>query len=152
MIPRNSTGCWKISCRACRSNTRFDRVESLAPKCTPCQADIAGLLGRYKVTASGFHLIGKETERAWEQAEDVSTLLPSLVKYGQTTGVVGEQVRQRLRRISLAVLESKTGLSRHTIVRARRGERIHPKSLKPLQIAGSNSLIHTYEDADGNNV
>jgi hypothetical protein len=33
------------------------------------------------VTASGFHLIGKETERGWEQSEDVSTLLMSLMRY-----------------------------------------------------------------------
>jgi hypothetical protein len=32
-----------------------------------------GLLKRYPVTASGFPLIGKETERGWEQADDTST-------------------------------------------------------------------------------
>jgi excinuclease ABC subunit A len=31
---------------------------------------------RYPVTATGFHFIGKETERGWEQSEDISTLLP----------------------------------------------------------------------------
>jgi hypothetical protein len=33
------------------------------------------MLMHYPVTASGFHFIGKETERGWEQAEDISTLL-----------------------------------------------------------------------------
>ena len=48
------------------------------------KADSHGLLGRYPVEASGFHLIGKETERGWEQAEDISTLLPSLVRMTRT--------------------------------------------------------------------
>jgi hypothetical protein len=52
-----------------------------------------GLLKRYPVTASGFPLIGKETERGWEQADDTSTLLPSLLRYQN----IGEQMRQRLR-------------------------------------------------------
>jgi len=41
--------------------------------------EATGLLRRYPVTASEFHLIGKETERG--QAEDISTLLPSLKRY-----------------------------------------------------------------------
>jgi hypothetical protein len=35
-----------------------------------------------------------------------------------------------LQQISIASLEKETGLSRHTILRARRGERIHPKTLQ----------------------
>jgi hypothetical protein len=47
-------------------------------------------------------VIGKETERRWEQAEDISTLLPSLLRY-QNRGVVGEQLRQRLRQIPTGI-------------------------------------------------
>jgi len=50
------------------------------------------------VTASKFHLIGKETERGWEQSEDISTLLPSLVRY-QNGSIAGERLRQRLLQI-----------------------------------------------------
>jgi hypothetical protein len=73
------------------------------------------------VTATSFHLIGKETERGWEQNDDISTLMPPLVRYGSDTGVADEQLRKRLLAIPLAFLEFETGLSRHTIVRARRG-------------------------------
>ena len=31
-------------------------------------------------------MIGKETERGWEQADDISTLLPSLIRYQRNTG------------------------------------------------------------------
>jgi hypothetical protein len=36
--------------------------------------------------------------------------------------------------ISLDVLERETGLGRHTILRARRGERVHPRSVQRLRI------------------
>jgi hypothetical protein len=106
------------------------------------KADSHGLLGRYPVEASGFHLIGKETERGWEQAEDISTLLPSLVRYDQNTGTAKRAARQRLQQISLDTLEKETGLSRHTILRARRGERLHPRSLQRLRIAAGFIRAH----------
>ena len=113
---------------------RHPEYKSLAPDGAACKAESRGLLQRYPVTAAGLHLIGKETERGWEQADDISTLLPSLVRY-QKSDVAGEQLRQRLRQLPLALLERETGLSRHTILRARRGERVHPRSLRCLRIA-----------------
>ena len=64
---------------------------------------------RYPVTASGFHLIGKETERGWEQAEDISTLLPSLVQYQVKGGVVSDKLQKQLRQIPLAFLRARRG-------------------------------------------
>jgi hypothetical protein len=113
---------------------RHPEYKSLAPDGNPCKADSHGLLRRYPVTASGFHLIGKETERGWEQAEDISTLLPSLVRY-QQSGVASEKLRQYLSQIPLRVLERETGLSRHTILRARQGKRVHQRSLQLLRTA-----------------
>jgi hypothetical protein len=77
---------------------RHPESKSLAPDGTPCQGNTCGLLGRYPVTASGFYLIGKETERGWEQPEDVSTLLPSLIRY-QDKGKAGQMLRQRLKQM-----------------------------------------------------
>jgi hypothetical protein len=99
------------------------------------QADTAGLLKRYPVTATDFHLIGKETERGWEQSEDISTLLPSLVRYGQNHGTPGENLRRRLGTMSLRDLERATGLSRHTILRGRAGKDVHPRSLRLMRAA-----------------
>jgi hypothetical protein len=96
---------------------RHPESKSFAADGSPCKADSAGLLLRYLVTASGFHVIGKETERGWEQNDDISTLMPPLVRYGSDTGIADEQLRKRLFEIPLAFLESETGLSRHTIVR-----------------------------------
>jgi hypothetical protein len=110
--------------------------KSLAPDGKPCKADSHGLLKRYPVTASEFHLIGKETERGWEQADDISTLLPSLLRYQQNKGTAKSTLRERLQQMSLNNLEKKTGLSRHTIVRARNGQRIHSKSLLRIRNVG----------------
>ena len=107
--------------------------KSLAPDGSPCKSDSAGLLRRYPVTATGFNLIGKETERGWEQSDDISTLMPSLVRYGSDTGIADDQLRKRLIAIPLAFLEFETGLSRHTIVRARRGQPVHSRSLLLLK-------------------
>ena len=63
-----------------------------------------GLLQRYPVTASGLHLIGKETERGWEDAEDISTLLPSLIRYQRPTGIAMQDRNARLARRSAANL------------------------------------------------
>ncbi|HXM02317.1 MAG TPA: hypothetical protein VN939_06930, partial [Chthoniobacterales bacterium] len=114
---------------------RHPECKSLAPECMPCKADSHGLLKRYPVTACGFHLVGKETERGWEQADDISTLMPSLVRYGMDSGIADERLRRRLLQIPLAFLEGETGLSRHTIVRARRGQPVHARSLRLLKNA-----------------
>ena len=114
--------------------TKHPEHKGLGPDGSPCGSETAGLLERYSVTATEFTLTGKKTERGWEQSEDISTLLPSLVRY-QNSGVVGEQLRQRLRQIPLADLERETGLSRHTILRARRGEKVHLRSRRLLKIA-----------------
>jgi hypothetical protein len=66
-----------------------------APDGSRCRRDTAGLLKRYPGTATSFHLIGKETERGWEQNDDVSTLMPSLVRYGSDAGVADEQLGKR---------------------------------------------------------
>jgi hypothetical protein len=113
---------------------RHPESKSIGPDGDRCKANTTGLLARYPVTARGFHLIGKETERGWEQSDDISTLLPSLQRYG-LNGIAGARMKQRLQQIPLAFLESETGLSRHTIVRARRGQAVHPRSLRLLCMA-----------------
>jgi hypothetical protein len=112
---------------------RHPESKSCAQDGSPCKADTAGLLKRYPVTVTGFHLIGKETERGWEQNDDISTIMPSLVRYGLNSGIADERLRQRLLEIPLAFLEHETGLSRHTILRARRGRPLHPRSLRLLK-------------------
>ena len=88
---------------------KHPEYKSLAPDGRLCEADTHGLLRRYPVTANPeFHLIGKETERGWEQAEDISTLLPSLKLYGRNVGTANQLLQERLlgNRPVVAVLTS----------------------------------------------
>ena len=61
-------------------------------------------------------------------SEDISTLLPSLKRYERKTATANQFLRERLQNMSLNALQKETGLSRNTILRARRGERVHPRS------------------------
>ena len=74
-------------------------------------------------------------------AEDISTLLPSLKRYEPNPGTVNESLRERLQNMSLHALQRETGLSRHTILRARQGKRVHPGSLQLLKIVVSTVQI-----------
>jgi hypothetical protein len=49
-------------------------AKSLAPDGNPCNPQTSGLLRRTPVIADGFRYIGKETNRRWEQGEDISML------------------------------------------------------------------------------
>jgi len=86
------------------------------------------------------HLIGnqadwKETELGWEQDDDISTLLPLLVRYDKSDVRANDHLREKLQRISIDALQAKTGLSRNTILRARSGEKVRPKSVKLMRDA-----------------
>jgi hypothetical protein len=50
-------------------------------------------------------------------------------------GTAKQALHERSQRMSLKVLQKETGLSRNTIVRARRGQRVHPRSLESIRIA-----------------
>jgi hypothetical protein len=120
---------------------RHPEYKSLAPDGTPGRAGTYGLLKRYPVRASGFRLIGKETERGWEQAEDLSTLLPSLVHYQDKSGVAVKTLREILKQTPLSTLQRRTGLSRHTILRARRGGKLRSRSLRFLWSAAPTAPV-----------
>jgi hypothetical protein len=107
--------------------------KSLAPDGNACVSETAGLLKRYPVIATEFGLMGKETERGWEHSEDISTLMPTLKHYGGNHNSADVPLQTHLKQIPLAILQDQTGLSRHTIVRARRGQPIHNKSLRLLK-------------------
>ena len=119
---------------------RHPEYKSLAPDGNSCKADSDGLLKRYPVTALEFRLIGKETERGWEQADDISTPLPSLVRYGAKTAIPEPDDQETLQRCSLEALQNKTGLSRHTTLRARRGQKVRTTLLQRLKDAARELL------------
>ena len=111
--------------------------KSLAPDGTPCGWHTAGLLLRSSVLASGFDYIGKETDRKWEQEEDISMLSPTLPRYGpsETAKLVLPAILQTKlcgSGISKRALSKRTGLSTRTVRAARKGWRIRKSTAVKL--------------------
>jgi hypothetical protein len=94
-------------------------------------------LKRSSIIASGFDFIGKETDRKWEQEEDISMLSPTLPRYGpsETAKLLMPSIlktRVRSSGISIRDLARGTGLSTRTVRAARNGKRI--RKLTALRI------------------
>lgn len=59
--------------------------------------------------------VAKQTERGWEHAEDMSTLLPSLVRYGDVGSPVGSRLQEKLRNIPPSRPAKRRAESPHTL-------------------------------------
>jgi hypothetical protein len=58
-------------------------AKSLAPDGTPCMPDTKGLLKRAHVVAGQLRYVGKETDRKWEEGDDISVLEFRTTEYGR---------------------------------------------------------------------
>jgi hypothetical protein len=63
-------------------------AKSLAPDGTPCEAHTKGLLQRAHVAAGEFRYVGKETDRKWEEGDDIRVIEFKTTEYGRTGKVV----------------------------------------------------------------
>lgn len=111
--------------------------KSLAPDGKSCNAYTRGLLQRRPIKAlPPFILIGKEIERRGQEGEEISVLeIVGPIQYSQRqtlkTRPCAPELVKRINRFSLSQLE-RSGLTRDTIIRARRGERVHPSTCARL--------------------
>lgn len=119
--------------------------KSLAPDGTLCCEYTRGLLQRRPMEASPpFVLIGKEIERRGQEGEEISVLENAgPIQYSQrqtlTTRRCAPELVKRINRFSLGQL-GRSGLTRDTIIRARRAERVHPST--SIQLA---DVVQTLE-------
>jgi hypothetical protein len=58
-------------------------AKSLAPDGTQCEAGTTGLLQRAHVTAGELRYVGKETDRKWEEGDDISVMEFKTTEYGR---------------------------------------------------------------------
>jgi hypothetical protein len=84
----------------------------------------------------------KETDRRWEQGEDLSLVEFKSFDYQRSKQVVaGEDIRKDILKIGIRKLERKTGVSHHTIDRILKGENVRretlAKVLKHMQTIGN---------------
>jgi predicted transcriptional regulator len=77
--------------------------------------------------------VGKETDRRWEQGEDLSLVEFTSVEYQQSKQVVaGEDIMRDILRTGIRKLERDTGVSHHTLERILRGEAVRRKTLTKI--------------------
>jgi uncharacterized protein YerC len=82
-----------------------------------------------------------QIEKEFGISEKVIRRVMKQFNIGARSGNADERLRKRLLEIPLAFLEHETGLSRHTILRARRGQTLRPSSLRLLNNAVCNVPI-----------
>jgi hypothetical protein len=91
---------------------------------------------RTPVTAIGFRSIGKETDRHWEQGEDISLLQPETTEYipDETARLVADPVLiSEIWKTSIRALAKKAGVSENTVKAARRGDRLRRSTVQKLK-------------------
>jgi len=77
--------------------------------------------------------VGKESDRRWEQGEDLSLVEFTSVEYQQSKQVVaGEDIKQSILKNGIRKLERDTGVSHHTIDKILKGERVRRKTLAKI--------------------
>jgi len=113
--------------------------KSLAPDGTPCEAETCGLLQRAHIVAGDLRYVGKETDRKWEEGDDLSVLDFKITEYGRGKKVVPDaSTADEIRRIGIRKTMDLTNMSQHTIEKLVRGEPIRRRTrdyvLKAIQV------------------
>lgn len=93
-------------------------AKSCAPDGRPCEADTSGLLQRAHVIAGEFRYVGKETDRKWEEGDDISVLEFKTAEYGRARRVVAsEEVKKDIRRIGINKCARESRFDRKNFIR-----------------------------------
>jgi hypothetical protein len=69
---------------------KHPEAKSLAPDGGPCTSDTRGLLQRAHITAGEFHRIGKESDRRWEEGDDLPSMTHEPADYDRDKRVSSE--------------------------------------------------------------
>jgi hypothetical protein len=113
-------------------------AKSLAPDGGPCEADTRGLLQRVHVVAGKFRYVGKETDRKWEEGDDISVLEFKTTEYGRAKRIITDaSTINEIRAIGVRKTMALTKMSQHTIEKLLHGESVKRKTyehvLKAIQ-------------------
>jgi len=109
--------------------------KSLAPDGTSCAATTRGLLQRASVAAGKFRYVGKETDRRWEQGEDLSLTSFSPVEYSVSgkMAVADAAILEEMSKRPMREMMRKTGLSQHTLEAIRNRKAVRSRTLAVLK-------------------
>lgn len=113
--------------------TKHPEAKSLAPDGSPCTCDTRGLLKRSSVVAASRRYVGKETDRRWEQGEDLSLVEFKSLEYQQSKQVVAsDEIKQEILNVGIRKLEREARVSHHTIERILKGENVRRRTLAKI--------------------
>src|SRR5437762_9544548 len=77
-------------------------AKSLAPDGSQCGPETHGLLKRAHIIAGEFRYIGKETDRKWEEGDDLSIVEFKTTEYGRSKKVVASNdIKQKILEIGI---------------------------------------------------
>src|SRR4051812_35393810 len=100
-------------------------AKSLAPDGTFCTCETRGLLKRFSVVAASRRYVGKETDRRWEEREELSLVEFKTVEYpGSKQVTADDELKQQILKMGIRKLERETGVGHHTIDRILKGENV----------------------------
>lgn len=109
------------------------QIKSLAPDGTSCTCETRGLLQRSPVVAALRRYVGKETDRRWEQGEDLSLVEFTSFEYQESKQVVaGGDIKEDIRKIGIPKLQRETGISHQTSEKILKGEYVRRKTLAKI--------------------
>jgi len=93
-------------------------AKSLAPDGTPCEAGTRGLLRRAHITAGEFRYVGKETDRKWEEGDEISILEFAATEYGRKGKVIAtEEVKTAICNMGINKCARESGFDRKNFIR-----------------------------------
>jgi hypothetical protein len=105
-------------------------VYSIQSASSPCIADTRGVLKRASIAAGELRYVGKETDRRWNEGEDLSLLEFQAMEFRPSGGVLADPTLKKeiiSRGIRKTIRE--TGLSQHTIEAILAGRPVRRKTL-----------------------
>lgn len=92
--------------------------------------------------------MGKETDRRWEQGEDLSLVEFKTVEYeGSKQVIASDEIKERILKTGIRKVERETGLSHHTIDRILKGKHVRRKTLAKIVKQPHSSLSDLQKQA-----
>ncbi len=114
-----------------RQYLRHPEWKSLAPDGSPCDGETRGLLKRACIIAGEIIPVGKETDRHWEQGEEMSLVESKMLIYRHSDKMVvaDAALLAEMRKYPLREWMRRTGLSQHTIEAILDGKLVRQRTL-----------------------
>jgi len=99
-------------------SSRWTESKNLAPDGMSCCADKKGLLKRAHIIAGEIRYVGKETDRKWEEGDEISVLEFAATGYGRKGKVVAsEDVKAKISSIGIDKCARESGSDRKNFIR-----------------------------------